>query len=341
MVSLFTTATTSSATPNDTRRAYNMAESGVRYAFSELLNSDSTTTIIQTIAADGKTFTVDQAGSYTLDFFSPWFNQSSKVENQITLDVDPRTEIIPPDLSLLPNTLIVNLNFNPNSPVTGESALISGIANQNATTLVLNLDLGDDFEARIDEEEICFAVQPSNDPPYPKTLNQGGSIYVSLAAQNIFPKRNGIVNIANAALGNERFNYFYTKRIDEPANNRVKLINLKRPPSSGGFPLEIATSTYIILPPMNIFVLSQGQSGNAVYGGEMDFAVNFAWNAYHYARFDEWSPFDPEVSKPPDISEGKITDDSSELETDSTIIDIDTVTDSLDIGGGHIARSRC
>jgi hypothetical protein len=29
----------------------------------------------------------------------------------------------------------------------------------------------------------------------------------------------------------------------------------------------------------------------------------FAWNAHHNARFDEWMPFDPEVRKPPDISE--------------------------------------
>ena len=40
IVSLFTTATSSSATPNDSRRAFYLAESAARYAASELREHD-------------------------------------------------------------------------------------------------------------------------------------------------------------------------------------------------------------------------------------------------------------------------------------------------------------
>ena len=40
IVSLFTTATSSSATPNDARRAHYVAESGVRYALSRIRNAN-------------------------------------------------------------------------------------------------------------------------------------------------------------------------------------------------------------------------------------------------------------------------------------------------------------
>ncbi len=46
MVSLFTTATSSSATPNNARRADYASESGMRYAFSELRNTDFATATI-------------------------------------------------------------------------------------------------------------------------------------------------------------------------------------------------------------------------------------------------------------------------------------------------------
>ncbi len=62
MVSLFTTASTSSATPNDARRAYNLAESGTRYAFSELRENEFEEDTI--IALNSTTYNVTDAGSF-------------------------------------------------------------------------------------------------------------------------------------------------------------------------------------------------------------------------------------------------------------------------------------
>ena len=78
MVSLFTTASTSSATPNDARRAYNLAESGTRYAFSELRENEFEEDTF--IALNSTTYNVADAGSFTINVMSPWFESPSEQE---------------------------------------------------------------------------------------------------------------------------------------------------------------------------------------------------------------------------------------------------------------------
>jgi hypothetical protein len=54
----------------------------------------------------------------------------------------------------------------------------------------LNLTLNDTFEANANEL-ICFAVAPVSS----QTVAEGGSLDVPLEAKDIFPKRNGAINI--------------------------------------------------------------------------------------------------------------------------------------------------
>ena len=71
MVSLFSTSITSSATQNDTRRATYLSEAGTRYAMSELLTGDFSDTTINNL--NGTEYTVNSAGKFWINIFSPWF----------------------------------------------------------------------------------------------------------------------------------------------------------------------------------------------------------------------------------------------------------------------------
>ena len=245
MVSLFTTATTSSATPNDARRAYNMAESGIRYAFSELIDNDFAEATVNDL--NSTTYNLTDAGSFTVNVFSPRF-LSADTGSQVTLDAQVGNIPDPNDYSISQNTWIVNHNYDPNFPTPGESAVISSIVSQTADTLILGLDR--DFVANPDEV-VCFAVRPSDTETYPISLNQGNTLYVELQAQSIFPKRNGAIKI-------NRQSFAYEKRDDQ--TDRVGLTNLSAF-SNGAFPLNIAgTSTYVVLSPANYTVIPEGRS---------------------------------------------------------------------------------
>jgi hypothetical protein len=77
MVSLFTSTTASTVTRNDSRRANYMAESGVRYASSELRKADFEENIIID-PLNTLTYTVSGEGSFNINIFSPWFDSNSE-----------------------------------------------------------------------------------------------------------------------------------------------------------------------------------------------------------------------------------------------------------------------
>ena len=77
MVSLFTTATSSSATPNDARRAVYAFESGMRYALSELRNTGFAEETISQLN-DTDAYTLDTGQAFKVNVFGPWFDSLSK-----------------------------------------------------------------------------------------------------------------------------------------------------------------------------------------------------------------------------------------------------------------------
>ena len=114
MVSLFTTSTTSSATPNDARRAYYMAESAVRYAASRIKNTRFRQSFIEEINQTPQ-YTLDNGSSFKIEIFSPWFisptNQDLATgDNPFTLSV-PNDGKIPQNFSIPsgPEFRLVNL----------------------------------------------------------------------------------------------------------------------------------------------------------------------------------------------------------------------------------------
>ena len=75
MVSLFTSTTSSTVTRNDSRRARLMAESGMRYAFSEMREADfDLDHMINTL--NTITYQVSGRESFKINVFSPWMDSS-------------------------------------------------------------------------------------------------------------------------------------------------------------------------------------------------------------------------------------------------------------------------
>jgi hypothetical protein len=80
MVSLFTSTTASTVTRNDNRRARYMAESGMRYAFSEIRKADfDLNHMINTL--NTTTYKIGGTESFTINAFTPWFEADGDTNN--------------------------------------------------------------------------------------------------------------------------------------------------------------------------------------------------------------------------------------------------------------------
>jgi outer membrane protein assembly factor BamB/type II secretory pathway pseudopilin PulG len=320
MVSLFTSSTASTVTRNDTRRAIYMAESGMRYAFSELRKADfNQDTIINKLNTIN--YQVTNAGSFTINVFSPWFesdgNQSiSSSPPDLALKV-PIGEV--PDKYTIPtqpdspnNIYAVNYEFMGLNPTAGGVAEITGYKIPSPTSLALTLK--DDFYATSDER-IAFAVKPTAG----QDINADGvNIDLPLEAQGVFPKYGGAITL-------RRNDYFYEERKEEPegAPTKVVLTNLSKAPRSEWLTTQTGANDWVILSPRNYLVVPTGTSDEVTYGGDYLFGKGI---------YDA-SLIRP-VSAPPDITAQELASNLSEQETGTDFFQTDTIEGTLNIAGG-------
>jgi hypothetical protein len=310
MVSLFTSTTASTVTRNDSRRARYMAESGMRYAFSEIRKAFSEihgVNLIRNFMNDTLNTTTYKIGgteSFTINVFSPWFVTPATQDiggggGDLVLEM-PVGEL--PKGYSIPASNIYAINYRYKDSPNDESGSWAPVTGFDDTTNTLTLS--DDFHASISKtkEEICLAVQPKSIQP----IVDGGNLNVSLEAQTIFPKYGGAINI-------QRNNYFYEERIDDPDNNRVILRNLSKRPESDW--ITVNTSDFVILSPRNYMVAPTGTSDGTVYGGDYTFSKGIYYS-----------------SLIPESGEIGLTT-LSEQEHDTRFFELDTVEDILYIGG--------
>ena len=231
MVSLFTSATTSSATPNDARRAYFIAESGIRYGLSRIRNvnfhEDFIEDINQTTA-----YTLEDGSWFSINIFNPGFKYTSSAGADLTLEV-PYDGKIPKNLSI-PNVTLVNWqDFREQIPPAGSHKLITGSAlteGNNSFTITLE-DTG--FIANVGDT-VCLAVHPE---PNPHTIMEKPSInsyiYVDEDAKDFLPNRNGAIKIYQPNPGTGiYYDWAYEKLDHDSANNRVILSGLTELPGA-------------------------------------------------------------------------------------------------------------
>jgi outer membrane protein assembly factor BamB len=324
MVSLFSSSIASSITRNDSRRAIHMAESGMRYAFSEIRKADFDPNVMINTLND-TTYRIGGTESFDTNVFSPWFEssalQSLGNDDDLLLNV-PIGEL--PDGYTIPTSGVYAINYEftgedlTDVDAVGSSALIKdfGYDKTNPT-----LTLGDDFNAS-SGERVSLAVFPKQaqniDGP-------GRNLEFTLEAQTIFPKYGGAISIIKDGPNRGGVHeYFYEERVDyPPADNRVVLRNLTAAPGSAGdaYPMPVTTSDWIILSPRNHMVTATGQSDDTTYGGDYTFGRGI---------FDSsliWPG-----SAPPDITADEYT---SEIPPRSPYITVNTDADTIDVGSGR------
>ena len=324
MVSLFTSSTASTVTRNDTRRAIYMAESGMRYAFSELRKADfDEDFIINTL--NTITYKIGGTESFSINVFSPWFessgNQSiSSSPPDLALNVPigevPANYTIPIQPASPNNIYAVNYEFVRLNPTAGGVAEITGynIPPGPPPLTALTLALKDDFNASADER-IAFAVQPATG----QDINTDGvNLDLPLVAQDFLPKYGGAISI-------RRNEYFYEERKEEPqgAPTKVVLTNLSKAPRSEWLTTQTNANDWVILSPRNYLVVPTGKSGDVEYGGD-----------YLFGKGIYDSSLIRPGAAPPDITADDLTSNLSEQETGTDFFQVDTVEDTLAIGGG-------
>jgi outer membrane protein assembly factor BamB len=260
MVSLFSTSISSSATPNDTRRAFYNYESGVRYAASELINNapDFSSTTINRL--NSTTYKIDPAGSFKLKVCGLNFQSLSKLNPGTDLNLKLVKGLLPSGFTIpktAPYISVVNYQADDlgNLSTDQESAIID-FTYQDATHV--SLTLADDFVVG-ERETVAFAVRPSKDD----SINQGGALLLTSNAAFLFPLKNGVIVVNGKP-------YFYDDRIDVYADNEVdhaELTNIRSDPKiANPFPLVVtAASTYVILSPAIYIITAEGKSGEVAY----------------------------------------------------------------------------
>jgi outer membrane protein assembly factor BamB len=309
LVSLFTTSTTSSATPNSSKRARYIAESGVRYAFSELRDSNFARGKINDL--NSLTYTVENEGNFNVNVFGTWFKSSGGydgTESQIVLDTDVGE--IPDEFPTIPsNMYIVNLDFvgsKPDKP--GQTAEIQSIPSQ--TNNSITVDIGADNLVASIGELIGVAVQPYNDPPL---KSAGDTLNVSIEAKDYFPERDGAIFIN----GNY---YFYKTAKPDSTNTYVELTKLSQLPTASGFPFNMAANDFVILAPNNYLIIAEGEWEDIKFGGNLDFYQNI--NDLNYPVTGKRDPDVDEVPAGPPV------------EKNPGFIQPDVDDNTITIGGG-------
>ena len=289
--------------PNDARRAYYVAESGVRYALSRIRNANFHQDFIKEINNTPQ-YTLDDGSSFIINVFSPWFispsAQNVSENNIFTLSV-PNDGIISQNFSIPSGSKfrLVKLKTFKFDESSGDYlsltyAEITGSSSSAGNdSLTITLEGSDGLQIGADDIA-CLAVQPTDADPTP--LQAGDDIYIAAGAKNFFPSRNGAIRIVSN--DSEKVGeYVYEELVDE--STRVKLTNLAKLPGSSIFQeiSDFGTDDWVVLSRYNYRVITTGTSGDVTT------EIGHDKQVWLYPHMGDWtitrlSDFNPVVTNP-------------------------------------------
>ena len=323
MVSLFSSSITASATQNDTRRATYLSEAGVRYAMSEMRANDfSKVTITQ---LNNTLYTIDSAGQFNLNIFSPWFEAASSYDTgaqQLTVDV-PEGELPEGYLASLPagdsDFLLVNRNAF-NSLHSDAQSPITGFTLGSPTSF--QIQLADDLVAHANEQ-VALAVTPLNGN---QDIPSQGFLDLKPVARNIFPKFGGAFTVQDKD--------FYYMSVDPTITDRVRLLGVRRlvVPGESSSAITVVDNDPVILAPLrNRLIVSEGRSGLVTFGNRIDYAAAIVDNSF----LPKSRKPDIEFEQESDLTHalGQDKPPSDQPESDSNFIRVDETEKYITIGG--------
>jgi outer membrane protein assembly factor BamB len=274
MVSLFSTSISSSATANEPRRAFYLAEAGLRYGLSELRQKGFSTSDIATF--NNTEYKMPPSGTFDITVFGAWFRSPSvQTVNSGTLMVELVKGKIPTGFfarltDAVPDLYLVLGKLGPSpvepKPAANEVAKVIGFTPGSDTSF--QFDISDGLFVGT-KDWICMAVQPASDRTFIPSGDSNAYLDLKQSAAKIFPKTDGAFQFDNRV-------YFYRSAKEETGYFRLSNIT-PEPNVSPTNPITIwAATDYILLAPNNFFVTSKGTSGNVDFGGDMDHAASLA-----------------------------------------------------------------
>jgi hypothetical protein len=283
MLSLFSTSIGSSATANESRRAFYLAEAGLRYGLSELRQKGFSTSNITTL--NTTEYKMPPSGNFDITVFGAWFKSPSNqsvASGALSVEIDKGK--IPPSFfektltvpAFIANLYLVVASLDPGSstqkPNSAEVAKVNGFSHTVGNYTSFTFDLNDNLVVGKDRH-ICMAIKPLDGTFTPG--NSSSYLDLNPAAANIFPKADGSFQIGGQT-------YFYKTAKEEGGAFRIRGIT----PGSGvsSNPVTVAGSTdYILLSPNNYFVTSKGTStsGQVTFGGDLDYAASLSDHSFH------------------------------------------------------------
>jgi len=336
MLPLFSSSTMSSVASNDARKALYMAESGLRYALSELRNSGFSRDVIEGLNVDSegniKVYSLSDSdgGSFAVNVFKTEFESESEqiLSAGQTLALTTRFGgKMPEGFSIPVGTFVVNLKSFRDAVVFGgdPEAFTAEVQNfQRVSDTSLTLSLNDAFNVSKDDL-VCLAVRPFSSQ---NGLIDGSDLEVDIEAKDFFPKQNGSIYVSDV-VAKRVMNYFYDERIDDIPGSRVRLTNLSAP-TAVGFPFSVNLNTdYVILSGSNYRIIPTG------YWGEDAAAVSYAISGETATSASDESLPDPTESSP-DFSPQEVVDSLSALESSpgQDVIVVDKDSGEITLGGG-------
>ncbi len=253
MVSMFSASVVGTAAPNEQKMAFYLSESGIRYAFSEIRNAENINTAISSLH-DTIEFSTD-SGSFEAEVFGLWFKYDSMAAGTLSVNVPDAliTKCIVPgtDLFSIPVGAYVVAASNIEAPSGSGAAEISSYTRVDNEQIKLALNSAFTAGAK---EDIYIAVKA--EPPLAGATQvasiPNGSIYISAAADDFFPERDGAISINGKDYLYESKEY--TSDVGT-GNDGVILKRISKPYYS-------APESWVTLGPSDFIVLSTAYNKN-------------------------------------------------------------------------------
>jgi outer membrane protein assembly factor BamB len=275
MVSLFSTSISSSATANETRRAFYLAESGIRYAISELRQGGFSRADLKANIdrLNSTNYQIPPSGSFRVNVFGAWFKSPSNqnvASGAVAVEVEGK---LAPDFfdrqlpEALPDLYIAAYYHWGQKPNANEVAKVTGFSNTPGNYTSFQIEVGDSLTIGRDKI-LCMAVKPSADQTFTPTGNSSAYLDLRQTAANIFPKMEG-------AFWYNRQLYFYKSAKEESGYFRLSYITPGSVTSASSVTVS-ATTDYILLAPNNYLITSRGTFNGVTFSKDLDQGISIA-----------------------------------------------------------------
>jgi outer membrane protein assembly factor BamB len=279
MVSLFSTSISSSATPNESRRAFYLAEAGLRYGLSELRQKGFSASNIAEL--NNTLYKMPPSGNFDITVFGAWFksptNQNVPGGGPLSVEIDKGK--IPPYFyektlpAIIPNLYLVVASLDPRStikkPGPAEVTTVNGFSYTVGNDTSFTFDIAGDFVIGINKD-ICMGFNPATGRIFTPSGDSEAYLFLPETAGKIFPRIDGSFLFAGRT--------FFYKTATEELNGNIKINNIT---SASLAQVDVQESDYILLAPNNYFITSKGTSGQVTFGGDLDNAVSLSDHNFH------------------------------------------------------------